>query len=130
MRQAGPCLLARERAKVRRWPATEEESALKRSTAKRREPVALSERQVVDAALALIRREGADRFSIWRLAKHLGVTPVAVYFYVRSKDETFELLADTDLSRVERAAPGQGDWRASNKPQEPRQLVFDMASRS
>ena len=50
-----------------------------------------------------------------RLAKELGVTPMAVYYYVKSKDEMFELLADAVMSRVERAAPGSGDWRAQLK---------------
>ena len=45
----------------------------------------------------------------------MGVTPMAVYYYVKSKDEMFELLADAVMSRVERAAPGSGDWRSQLK---------------
>lgn len=49
-----------------------------------------------------------------RLAKELGVTPMAVYYYVRNKDEMFEQLADAVMARVERA-PAGGDWRTQLK---------------
>ena len=39
----------------------------------------LSRGRVVGEALALIDRDGLDKFSVRRLANHLGVTPMAVY---------------------------------------------------
>jgi TetR/AcrR family tetracycline transcriptional repressor len=63
----------------------------------------------------LIRREGTDRFSMRRLAKQLGVTPMAVYYYVKSKAEMFERVADAVLGRVPRPAPSGVDWRGELK---------------
>jgi AcrR family transcriptional regulator len=62
----------------------------------------------------MIRRDGADRFSMRKLAKALGVTPMAVYYYVSGKDALFELVADAVLAQVPRPAP-TGDWRAELK---------------
>ncbi|HET6336626.1 MAG TPA: TetR family transcriptional regulator [Polyangiales bacterium] len=82
---------------------------------KRREQDALSDQQIVDSSLELIRRDGADRFSMRKLAKELGVTPMAVYYYVSSKDALFERVADEVLSRVPRPAPSGRDWRSELK---------------
>jgi AcrR family transcriptional regulator len=82
---------------------------------KRREQEALSDQQIVDASLDLIRRDGADRFSMRKLAKALGVTPMAVYYYVSGKDALFERVADAVLERVPRPAPSGSDWRAELK---------------
>jgi TetR/AcrR family tetracycline transcriptional repressor len=82
---------------------------------KRREQDSLSEQQIIDASLELIRRDGADRFSMRKLAKELGVTPMAVYYYVSNKDELFERVADAVLERVPRPEPSGTDWRGELK---------------
>jgi AcrR family transcriptional regulator len=69
----------------------------------------------VDASLELIRRDGADRFSMRKLAKVLGVTPMAVYYYVSSKDVLFERVADAVLAQIPRPEPSGRDWRAELK---------------
>lgn len=50
-----------------------------------------------------------------RLAKQLGVTPMAVYYYVKSKEEMFERVADAVLGRAKRPAPSGVDWRGELK---------------
>jgi TetR/AcrR family tetracycline transcriptional repressor len=82
---------------------------------KRREQDALSDQEIVHASLDLIRRDGADRFSMRKLAKALGVTPMAVYYYVRNKDALFERVADAVLAQVPRPAPSGRDWRTQLK---------------
>jgi AcrR family transcriptional regulator len=82
---------------------------------KRREHETLSDQRIVDAALALIRRAGADRFSMRSLAKELGVTPMAVYYYVGNKDSLFERVADAVLARVPRPQPSGHNWREELK---------------
>src|SRR5215467_7003154 len=47
----------------------------------------LSRSAVVDRALALADREGLDALTIRRLATELGVTPMALYWHFRSKEE-------------------------------------------
>jgi AcrR family transcriptional regulator len=89
--------------------------ALSPAKKKRREHEALSDQQILDASLELIRRDGADRFSMRKLAKALGVTPMAVYYYVSGKDALFELVADAVLAQVAKPAPTGRDWRGELK---------------
>ena len=49
------------------------------------------------------------------LAKELGVTPMAVYYYVGNKDALFERVADAVLARVPRPAPSGHNWREELK---------------
>ncbi len=54
----------------------------------------LSRSAVVDRALQLADSEGIDALTIRRLATELGVTPMALYWHFRSKDELIAGLAD------------------------------------
>jgi TetR/AcrR family transcriptional regulator, tetracycline repressor protein len=47
----------------------------------------LSRDAVVDGALGLLDAEGLDALTIRRLAQSLGVTPMALYWHVKNKDE-------------------------------------------
>ena len=67
------------------------------------------------AALALIRRDGADKFSMRQLAKELGVTPMSIYYYVGNKDKLFEHVGDAVLARVPRSPPTGRNWREELK---------------
>jgi TetR/AcrR family transcriptional regulator, tetracycline repressor protein len=64
---------------------------------------------VVDRALALADESGLDALTIRKLATELGVTPMALYWHFRSKDELLDGLAahvwgEIDLT-VDRDAP-------------------------
>ena len=54
----------------------------------------LSRETVVDGALALTDAEGLEGLTIRRLAQHLGVTPMALYWHFKNKDELLDALAD------------------------------------
>jgi AcrR family transcriptional regulator len=71
---------------------------------------------VVDRALALADKSGLDALTIRKLATELGVTPMALYWHFRGKDELLAGLADRlwseiDLT-VDRAAPWTEQIRA------------------
>src|SRR4028119_2254718 len=55
--------------------------------------VTLTPQAVVEGALALADAEGLGAVTIRRLAKELGVTPMALYWHFRSKDELLEGMA-------------------------------------
>lgn len=99
----------------RRLTSTLPGASLTRPKHKRGEQQTLSDDQIVNAALDLIRRSGADRFSMRQLAKDLGVTPMAIYYYVSNKDALFERVADAVLARVPRPAPSGRNWREEMK---------------
>src|SRR5215472_3377663 len=54
----------------------------------------LTKKAVVDRALALADANGLDGLTIRRLAQDLGVTPMALYWHFRSKEELLAGLAD------------------------------------
>src|SRR5215472_411442 len=54
----------------------------------------LSKPAVVDRALALADADGLDALTIRRLAQDLGVTPMALYWHFRSKEELITAVAD------------------------------------
>jgi TetR/AcrR family transcriptional regulator, tetracycline repressor protein len=79
--------------------------------------VTLTPRTVVEAALALAEAEGLGAVTIRRLAKELGVTPMALYWHFRSKDELLDGMAarifeEVDLSVVDASATWQEQLRA------------------
>jgi len=70
---------------------------------------------VVDRALALADAAGLEALTIRKLASELGVTPMALYWHFRSKDELLGGVADrlwseVDLT-VDRSAPWTGQLR-------------------
>jgi AcrR family transcriptional regulator len=71
----------------------------------------LSRETVADRALALADAEGIEAVTIRRLATELGVTPMALYWHFRTKEDLLAGLADRVLDAVE--IPGRiGDWAA------------------
>jgi TetR/AcrR family transcriptional regulator, tetracycline repressor protein len=60
----------------------------------------LSRSTVVDRALALADAEGVDALTIRRLAQELGVTPMALYWHFRNKEELIAGLADRIWSEI------------------------------
>lgn len=55
--------------------------------------VTLTPQTVVEGALALADAEGLEAVTIRRLAKELGVTPMALYWHFSSKGELLEGMA-------------------------------------
>lgn len=72
----------------------------------------LAAQTVIDAALALADTEGLEAVTIRRLATRLGVTPMAIYWHVRNKDELLDGIAARLLEDVrlpDEAGPGWQD---------------------
>src|ERR1700723_244596 len=61
----------------------------------------LSKRAVVDRALKLADADGLDTLTIRKLAQDLGVTPMALYWHFRSKDDLLEGVAEHVWGEIE-----------------------------
>ena len=70
----------------------------------------LSREAVLTTALAVADTEGLDAVSFRRVAAGLGVTPMALYRYVSSKEELLAGMMDLVFSQFEIPEP-QTDWR-------------------
>jgi AcrR family transcriptional regulator len=70
----------------------------------------LSRETVVDGALALTDAEGLDGLTIRRLATHLGVTPMALYWHFKNKDELLNAVADRLWSLIDTETDQARPW--------------------
>lgn len=83
----------------------------------------LSKELVLSAAMAVADRGGLPGLTIRSLAKELGATPMAVYYYVASKEELLDNLVDVVFDEIELPDP-DGDWR-----EEMRRRAFSTRAR-
>lgn len=65
---------------------------------------------VVEAAVELADQSGLAAVSIRNLAQRLGLTPMAVYRHVDSRDELIVLMVDAVLGQPPEATPGSRHW--------------------
>ena len=72
----------------------------------------LSKAAVVDRALALSDAEGLDALTIRRLATELGVTPMALYWHFRSKEELLAGLGDRVWTEIDINVDPAASWHA------------------
>lgn len=72
----------------------------------------LTRAAVVDRALRLADADGLDALTIRKLATELGVTPMALYWHFRSKDELLEGLAERVWSEIDVAVDSSVPWPA------------------
>jgi TetR/AcrR family transcriptional regulator, tetracycline repressor protein len=70
----------------------------------------LTRQAVVEHALALADAEGLDALTFRRLATELGVTPMALYWHVRSKEELLGALADQVWAEIDTAVDMAAPW--------------------
>ena len=68
-------------------------------------PPALSRDAVIDHALAVADLDGLGAVSIRRIAQDFGVTPMALYWHVKNKDELLAAMGDRILSVVDMPEP-------------------------
>ncbi|MEW1695425.1 MULTISPECIES: TetR/AcrR family transcriptional regulator [unclassified Streptomyces] len=71
----------------------------------------LSEQLIVDTALRLVARHGAEALSVRRLGAALGADPSALYRYFRNTDALLLALADELIGRAQEGWTATGDWR-------------------
>jgi TetR/AcrR family tetracycline transcriptional repressor len=88
---------------------------------KRGKPPVLTEDQIVDAALNVIRSEGLEALSMRRLSRELGRSAMAAYWYVDDKQQLLNLVAKKMLSEVSLPDPESEPWEAQL-----RQVVADI----
>jgi TetR/AcrR family transcriptional regulator, tetracycline repressor protein len=70
----------------------------------------LSKAVVIDRALAIGDAEGLEAVTIRRVANELGVTPMALYWHFRAKDELLAGLADRIWGEIDTDVGSAGDW--------------------
>jgi len=81
----------------------------------------LSRSAVVGRALALADSEGVDALTIRRLATELGVTPMALYWHFRSKEELIAGLGDRVWSQIRTDVDPAAAW-----PQQLRDMLESL----
>ena len=79
-----------------------------RTATSTRPKVQLGRDVVIDRALSLADVDGLDGVTIRRLAQEFGVTPMALYWHFRSKDELLAAMGDRLLATVDLTAPAEG----------------------
>jgi TetR/AcrR family transcriptional regulator, tetracycline repressor protein len=72
----------------------------------------LSKAAVVERALALGDAVGLEALTIRRLAQDLGVTPMALYWHFRSKEELLAALGDRVWTEIDISVDPVADWSA------------------
>ncbi len=70
----------------------------------------LSKAAVVERGLALADAEGLEAVTIRRLAAELGVTPMALYWHFRNKDELLTALAEAVWAELDLRVDPRDDW--------------------
>jgi AcrR family transcriptional regulator len=71
----------------------------------------LSQEAIVQAALRVLDREGADGLSMRRVAEELGTGPASLYWHVANKDALIDLLVDRVIGEVTVPEPDPGHWQ-------------------
>lgn len=74
--------------------------------------VRLTRETVVDRALRLADADGLEALTIRKLAAELGVTPMALYWHFRSKDELLEGLAERVWAEIDIDVDATAPWPA------------------
>lgn len=69
----------------------------------------LTRDQIVDVAVALVDAGGLDRLTLRRLADHLGVTPMALYWHFRDKEALLAALGERLFTSIAYPEPA-GTW--------------------
>jgi AcrR family transcriptional regulator len=90
--------------------ATEKQVATPPNARARSKAPSLTEKDIVDAALAVIRSEGVEALSMRRLSRELDRSAMAPYWHVADKQQLLDLVAREVLSEVEIPAPDTGPW--------------------
>jgi AcrR family transcriptional regulator len=93
-----------------------------RPPSKRAAKAPLSREAIVDAALALLDREGGAAVSMRRVAVELNTGPASLYAHVNDKEELENLLFDRIAAEVPVPVPDPSRWREQVK-----QLLTDQA---
>lgn len=83
----------------------------RRSTRDRPAKAPLGEDAIVDAALAIVRRDGLDAVTMRRLAAELDTGPASLYVYFPSARDLRNAMRDRIAGMIELEAPDPARWR-------------------
>lgn len=89
-------------------------SAVGKAGAQRR--TQLTRQRVMEAAIELADRDGAESISMRKLAQQLHVEPMSLYTHVRNKDDLLDAMVDAVIGQIPMSAGG-GDWKTSLRQQ-------------
>ncbi len=70
----------------------------------------LTRESVIDVALSMADSEGLAAVSIRRLAQHFGVTPMALYWHVKNKEELLNAMADRACGELDLPTADDLSW--------------------
>ncbi|WP_399888216.1 TetR/AcrR family transcriptional regulator [Streptomyces sp. BBFR51] len=71
----------------------------------------LDRERIAAAAVALVDRDGLERFGVRRLAEELGVDPMSIYHHVKGKAALLDVISEAVISEVVAAPDGAPhDW--------------------
>jgi len=90
-----------------------------RGTAVPRAPITRD--AIVDAALAVLDREGVDGLSMRRVAEELDTGAASLYWHVKNKDELLQLIFERTTQEVPLPDPDPSRWQ-----EQVRQLAYDV----
>jgi AcrR family transcriptional regulator len=82
-----------------------------KTEAKPEERTPLTRRSVIEAALSIGDSEGLEAISLRRVARELGVTPMALYRYVDNKEALLEGIIERAFEEFELPPESENDWR-------------------
>jgi AcrR family transcriptional regulator len=86
-------------------------STARKANARPRGRRGLDKNAILEAAFAMLSRDGETGFSVRKLGLHIGVDPMTVLHHFGSKEELLRRVADQALASVELPPPSP-DWRA------------------
>lgn len=93
-------------------PTEEFVSVWTRPKRKRREQPALSQEQIVAAAIKLLDADGLEALSMRKLGAALGAVATAVYWHVANKEELIELVVDHVYAEIDvPVVESPDEWR-------------------
>src|SRR5262245_57204067 len=73
--------------------------------------VPLTREAIVEAALRVVGREGAQALSMRRVAEELGTGPASLYWHVASKDALIDLIIDRVAGEIALPEPDPDHWQ-------------------
>jgi AcrR family transcriptional regulator len=86
-------------------------SSIESAATVRREPAPAHKRgagtakQIAAAALRILEAEGVDAVTMHRVARELGVTPMALYYHYKNRDALLKRIVDDEILRLAAFAP-------------------------
>ena len=87
--------------------------SVKKSPRKKPPSTPLSREKILDVSERIVAEVGIEGFSMRRLARELGTTPMSLYWHFENKVDVVNELVRRLFSRIELPIRGSGDWRSA-----------------